>query len=515
MTTRQLLLRLAALSRRRGVRQLAALLAAILVLVAMRVTGTAASTRDTLIFMGFDTERAVLITALLGGALAAAVAGLLGGGRLMAALSGLAGVVVLFGDTFVAETQRALTATNQLGSFEPLGWIETAVALVMGGALVGLALGILAGELRGSVLALAGSVHAAWQTRRWTVRPAALARVIAAVMVVMLVAPSLDQMLSYSPDSLMLQGAADSTLQASIPVVGSLPSGSRAPVRAGSPEPATQTLAPGTGQVTLVTLPAPWTNGKWTFNQAWVYLPAGYRSGVARYPVIYEIPWPIMLYDQGVAVRQVLDQLIASGAMRPSIMVFDSSGGGPYVDSECINSADGHEWYDTFVATTLVHYVDSHYRTIASPTARTLLGDSQGGFCAANLLLRHPDVFRQEVSFSGYYMADPISRADASGMAVFANNSALALANSPMITAQHLPQAIHGLLEFVLVGNPAQPFYGPQLNAFSALLRTEGYRVVVIGTPYGHSWNGVRATLGAALVEISRRVAATSGVVAG
>jgi hypothetical protein len=210
MTIAELRPRLAVTWGHRSVRQLAALLAAIALLIVMRLSGTAASTRDGLIFMGFDTERAVLITALLGGAVAAALAGLLGGGRLVAALGGLAGVVILFGDTFVTETQRALTATNQLGRFEPVGWIETVVALVMGGALVGLALGILAGELRGGILALAGSLRAAWQTRRWTIGPGGLARVIAAVVVVMLVAPSLNQMLSYSPDSLMLQGAADS-----------------------------------------------------------------------------------------------------------------------------------------------------------------------------------------------------------------------------------------------------------------------------------------------------------------
>jgi len=86
----------------------------------------------------------------------------------------------------------------------------------------------------------------------------------------------------------------------------------------------------------------------------------------------------------------VLDSLITSGAIPPEIVVFVSDFGGPYADSECANSFDGTEWIDRFMATDLVHWVDTSFRTLATPASRATFGFSLGGYCAAALLAHHP-----------------------------------------------------------------------------------------------------------------------------
>ena len=121
--------------------------------------------------------------------------------------------------------------------------------------------------------------------------------------------------------------------------------------------------------------------------------------------MLCEVPWSLYLWEGGLGFPAPMDSLIDSGLVPAQIVVFISEGGGPYPDSECADSFDGQEHFESFVVHTVVPYVDATYRTIANPAARTLLGVSQGGFCAPNLLFRNPDTYGQAVSFSGYFVA--------------------------------------------------------------------------------------------------------------
>lgn len=57
--------------------------------------------------------------------------------------------------------------------------------------------------------------------------------------------------------------------------------------------------------------------------------------------------------------------------------------------------------YETFVADELVHYVDSHYATIAQRSGRAIAGLSMGGHGALWLAIRHKSVFGAAGSTSG------------------------------------------------------------------------------------------------------------------
>jgi enterochelin esterase-like enzyme len=200
--------------------------------------------------------------------------------------------------------------------------------------------------------------------------------------------------------------------------------------------------------------------------------------------------------------------MIDAGQIPASVIVFVSSAGGPFVDSECIDASGGTEWFDTFVGTTLVPFVDANFRTIATASARTLLGFSQGGFCAANVLLHHPSLFHQSVSFSGYFYAAPMLGVAASALAAYAGNRGLELANSPALIARDLPAALRASIAFTLVGDPSMGILGRQLTQFAALARHLGYGVTVFDTRLGHSWLAVRALLPSALVAVAVHQAA-------
>lgn len=500
--------------------------AAFAAVLAFHYSGAAAGARDSFVFMGFDLDRAYLLVGGIAAALGGAVAALVGGRRYTWIGAGLVGLAVIFGHTFLNETSRAMAGAGGAGTFDSVGWALTAAALLASGLGLGLAAGILGSQARIGLIATGHGVAQAWRARD----PRALPRGRLVVTVLLIVGlavaiPVAGQMLNFGPDSLMLSGGAggipltgEGGFGASTPpsVIGK---GSASPAPSGglkSPKPTPKpiftpwTAWRPTGQGTVLerALPAPWIGGSSSVVHISIYVPPGYWTGTRRYPVVYELPWPIVLFDNGANIRPTLDNIIDSGAVPASIVVFVYSGGGPFVDNECIDAAGGREPFDTFVGSTLVQYVDTNFRTIRSAAARTLLGDSQGGFCAANVLLHHPDVFRQEISFSGYYTAAPILGMSPSAQAPYAGDRALELDNSPMIIDARLASALRGQLLFTLIASPQAPFYGWQYLQFGAQARTLGYLVDQIPTPYGHSWLGVRATIGPALRAVADREAA-------
>ncbi len=58
---------------------------------------------------------------------------------------------------------------------------------------------------------------------------------------------------------------------------------------------------------------------------------------------------------------------------------------------------------EDFALQVLVPWVDARFRTQARPEARALVGFSAGGFGAANLGLKHPDVWKVAASHNGFF----------------------------------------------------------------------------------------------------------------
>ena len=499
---------------------------AALVLLAAYVSGAIDGTNTTLVVMGFDPDRAQLITSLLIGAIAAAAVTLATGRFGLATMLGFVVVGVLFVGTFTTETQGALAAKGIDGAFDLGGWLLTLLTLVVSGLASSWAGAALASTARPSIL-LAATVLKDAVRRRRVERGALRYPLAVALILVLLVVtvPAFGDLVNFAPDSLMRGGAPQVVAAATAGPSDQIPDAS-----ASSPAPTDQSTATpasasptttagqstrpwlawlptGAGRISSTSMPAPWKDGTVSAVNVTVYTPPGYDpAGTRHYPVLYEVPTSYRLWGGATNVKAALDTLIDSGSIPAMIVVFIDSAGGPYPDTECADSFDHREWYDTFAGVTMVGWMDSHYKTIAQSSARAIAGMSEGGFCAAILTLRHRSVFGTSISFSGYYQA---GAAGANSAAPFGRDKALLAAYSPTTVAGQLDVAARARLYFILVAKPDQPEYGPQAADFEKVLAGYGYHYDAIVASEPHGWPQVRDYFPIVIEAWSARMVAT------
>jgi len=531
-------------------------LVAVVAIVLLRTTGSLRGTEDALVVMGFDADRAMLITALIAGAIAAVLVTVCAGHPAVAVLASIGATSAVFGRTFLRETRTALASNGAVGVFDPLGWMASLVALVVAAVIVGWAAAMLATIVRRFVVAAAQDARATVGVRPMSaVRLGRPAVAIATIVLLAATLPVFGDMVNFTPDAHMRRGTAlvggladgGTSPGSSAGPLGSFSSGSKSRSGSGSSSPpiasanssstaadpgqlptdliagplagslitanAVATGRPwatsvptGAGQVVRIHLPAPWTGGSASVTVADVYLPPGYGTSGIRYPVVYEAPFAIAAWVNGIGVQAMLDDLIGTGAIPPMVVVFASEFGGPYRDGECADSFDGREQFDTYMATQLVSYMDAHYRTIATPAARALVGDSQGGYCSVALWSHHPDVFNSAVSFSGYFVSGVVSPMTRNAPLPFGNNAAYEAARSPIDIVPGMPAAIRAGSFVVLSGATDKSFFAVQLRAFAAVLDSAQVPMAILPSRFGHSWQTPRMQLPTVLELLAGRM---------
>lgn len=502
-------------------RPLAAVALAVLVAVAIEWSGSISDGRAALIYMGFDPARARLIAALSVEAIVVAIAAFVTDLSLVPCVLGVGLFGVLFGDTFVVETRSALSSGGPAGVFDPLGWVITLGTLVGSALVVAWAAATLATALRAATAHAFADLRVLvreHRPRRMLFRPTLLLVVIVALAIA---GPVFSDMVNYAPDvhmrvggdqtiGLVNAGAAAPSPGASGPPTGGgqvaipQPAGSGPPPTAylSSARPWLSWRPRGNGSVTEVTFPAPWTGGSHDQASVWIYTPPGYGSSNRRYPVIYEVPWGPSGWEK-IGIFNILDGLTDSGKIPGTIAVFVSETGGPYPDSECVDSPDHRERIESYLTRTVVPYIDSTYRTIASPAGRSLLGLSQGGYCVSMLALRNPNLFGTAIAFSGYYQAGIQSQQTVNAALPFDGDQAAIAAHSPDTLAGQFPPATRGRLLIELEADPNNAFYGVQYDQFASILEGAGIPVALFPTPLGHSWIAPRVFLPATLMTLA------------
>lgn len=497
----------------------------LLVAFVIEWSGSITDARAALIYMGFDPARARLIAALSVEAIAVAVAAFATGTSVVPIVAGVGIFAGLFGHSFLAETASALRAAGSAGRFDPIGWLATLGTLFGSAIVVGWAVATLAIVLRAPTIRALADLRTVLRQRRPSqrlVRPVALVAVLIAVLIA---GPTFTDMVNYAPDVHMRVGgdqavglvnAGTGTPPPAAGASGAPAGGDQVvlppPAAGSSPQPNAYLSSAkpwmawrprGNGTITQVTFPAPWTGGRHNQASVWVYTPPGYGSGTRHYPVIYEVPWGPSGW-QKVGIFNTLDSLTNAGTIPATIAVFLSETGGPYPDSECIDSPDHRERIETYLTKTVVPYVDATYRTIASPAGRSLLGLSQGGFCVSMLALRYPNLFGTAIAFSGYYQAGIHSPQTVNAALPFDGSQTAIDAHSPDMLAGQVPQPMRGRLLFELEADPTNPFYGAQYQQFSAELEAAGIPVALYPTPLGHSWIAPRVYLPATLTTLAQ-----------
>jgi putative tributyrin esterase len=170
-----------------------------------------------------------------------------------------------------------------------------------------------------------------------------------------------------------------------------------------------------------------------------VALPAGYAGSTRRYPVVYflhGLPASSISYAQ---LDWIADAMADTG--RPAILVAPQGARDNDTDPEYLDWGAGRNW-ETYVASDVVHYVDSHFRTIATRSARAIVGLSAGGYGAAEIGFHHLDRFTVIESWSGYFVpTDPSGLVKLDRGSLSANNRAslhaLVGSNAAAIRTRH------------------------------------------------------------------------------
>ncbi len=144
-----------------------------------------------------------------------------------------------------------------------------------------------------------------------------------------------------------------------------------------------------------------------------IYLPPGYESSGAFYPVVYFLHGAGSLYFHRYAMVVAVDNLISAGLIEPIILVkpcgrpsapqmgrwldFPNNSYFPlYLDSELMGA------YESYPVVDLVSHIDANHRTLADRDHRSVCGHSAGSQGAIRYALLHPDVFGGVASLGSF-----------------------------------------------------------------------------------------------------------------
>jgi enterochelin esterase-like enzyme len=137
----------------------------------------------------------------------------------------------------------------------------------------------------------------------------------------------------------------------------------------------------------------------------WAYLPPGYgNSPATRYPVVEALhgyPASPVQWLKPFGVAAVLDREIDTGRMAPTVVLFPYQTTQPIIDTECTNLAGGPQ-AETFLTVDVPAFARTRLAVRTDAAAWGLIGYSAGGYCATDLLLRHPGEYAAGASLSGF-----------------------------------------------------------------------------------------------------------------
>jgi metallo-beta-lactamase class B len=154
-------------------------------------------------------------------------------------------------------------------------------------------------------------------------------------------------------------------------------------------------------------------------RRIWIYLPPGYDTSRARYPVLYMHDGQNVFDDSTSfvgewGVDETLDSLRARGD--PGVIVVAVDHGASHRLDEYdpwrspnprLGGGEG-DAYVEFLVHTLKPYVDRRYRTLPDREHTGIMGSSMGGLISLYAALRYPEVFGRVGVFScACWVADP------------------------------------------------------------------------------------------------------------
>jgi len=146
-------------------------------------------------------------------------------------------------------------------------------------------------------------------------------------------------------------------------------------------------------------------------RQCWVYLPPGYATSRARYPVLYTTDGEWMFDGNNtVHVNRICEDLIRQGEIRPIIVVAIENVPGlreweltPWGDGRFFG---GGQQFLQAIRDTLKPEIDRRFRTLPNAASTAIAGASLGGVFAAYAGIAYSETFGNVAAFSPSYWLD-------------------------------------------------------------------------------------------------------------
>ena len=236
-----------------------------------------------------------------------------------------------------------------------------------------------------------------------------------------------------------------------------------------------------------------------------VYLPPQYgqaKYAKVRFPVVemfHGTPGSPLTWDTVLRIDQVADALLAKHLIGPMVLVMPAINGAGHDYQDCVNGPGVND--ETYLTKDVRADVLARYRVTQDPYEWGMAGYSSGGYCAANLALRHPGSFGAAAVINGYFRA-----ADGPAAAALNHSQPLEAANSPLYLAERLAVGSGPVPAFwVAAGTHDIADYQPATMFTAAMDRIQQVPFVKLNA--GDTANAWSATLPTALTWLWQQLA--------
>ena len=219
-------------------------------------------------------------------------------------------------------------------------------------------------------------------------------------------------------------------------------------------------------------------------GQVIVLLPKGYDPTKATtYPVIESLsgyPGTPQSNFHGFALTTTFQDLVDRKAIRPPIIVMPQINTPNSLDTECVNAPNRTGLQtETWLAQDIPNWVVSHFHVTVQRTSWAVMGYSYGGWCAAMLVMHHPNIYGAAMSLMGYFRPefgpayDPLAKGIGSYDLAHLARTAPPPVSLWLMASKDDPTAYPQLVKFIKsVRNP--------MSVTSVVLKTGGHRVDTI-----------------------------------
>jgi enterochelin esterase-like enzyme len=206
-----------------------------------------------------------------------------------------------------------------------------------------------------------------------------------------------------------------------------------------------------------------------------VYLPPGYDSGTASYPVLYDLHGLTDSRDTNPGpVIGSFEAAMRNRVVGPMIVVFPQG----FVEAYWADTRDGARPGETQVIQELLPYVEANFRTLAHRARRGVSGFSMGGFGAFAYAMKYPERFSVGIGY------DSALDTWQTLLGRRANIAAAAFGNDESSFDQISPWANAARNAAVLIDSVAlRGVTGSQYRDFNAAFRDH---LVGLGIPYDY-----------------------------